>query len=223
MPDDRLQNILEWFNAWRHNGLMPLTMIRGYSDLLLKDQADLTGNQQRALEAIRWAAVRAGDLWVNPFVYLRTYLNDEAIPLRATSLKEVVEPFRTMMGSWIVIEVNLPTDLPLVASNDWWLSTALRCCLTHWHGQYAYQQGLAHTIKANVLETQEVLIQVQTRQRRGNTTPTLLAPVTDFPGSDLALADLIVQRHGSQLHVDASTLEANTQFTLSVWAEHGAT
>jgi light-regulated signal transduction histidine kinase (bacteriophytochrome) len=215
MSEDESSVILEWFIGWKHTGLSPLVNINGYAELLLEEAfGDLTDEQRQAVQRIIYAARRAFDHWVNPLDYLRLY-QSEKIELEAISLSATVAEALSYLQNqcaWIdCIEIDLADNLPPVAGSHE-LVTVIINCITDWYHSNAYHRGFIHTITGNP-ESDTVSVQICTRKKSKN-----IGHPVYYPGTGIAVAELIVQQYGGQFEVEHSFDESKVHFMLSIWS-----
>jgi signal transduction histidine kinase len=115
-------HFIRLYNMWRHDGIAPLEMIKGYAELLLGDESgDLNDQQRETLELIYKYCKLAINRWHHPSNYLTLY-SDEKIEFETLSLLEEVDKTVNYLREYFSVdemEITLSEDLPPIKGSKW--------------------------------------------------------------------------------------------------------
>ena len=201
---------LEWLACWRNEGLTPLVIINGYTELLLKGEGgDLTDTQRRFVEIIARNCTIAADWFNLPVDYLAFRSGQHHVRWEEICLPDLIT--RALSDVQIDhIEVDLPDDLPPIRGNQW-LQTAVLYMIEpdpFLIRTDAYQAS----IKADLVGDSFIQVRIGVQLDLGEgERPSL------FTSTRLSIAGQIIQLLDSQLQIQALDKGTEFQFTLPVW------
>ena len=215
MLEDQAAEFLYAFASWAHKARLPLSIIKGYADVLVNDKLGrLTDEQRQAMAVIERCCRSAQANWDEPLTYLHLRYGPKGEKWEAVALSDAVtEALNNLQKSARVdaVRIVLPNDLPPVKSCGR-LATAIANLIA----PDDYVQDLKPSLQASLIEGPAVLVQVHTKLKRKLRQKQLTPEALD-PGTPLAVAALIIQRHGSQLQVRSSEGGTEFRFVLPVW------
>lgn len=213
------EQLLEWFAAWKNDGISQLTTIKGYSDILLRGLVgDLSDKQREFIEIIARSCEHAVDYWNFPSDYLQLRYSRYARPdLQESDLKKIFEEILSQSGRAQNVKLELPAELPTIKSS-YTLRSALSVLL---HPSFEFDlkhQGNTETCTVQITRSGQTELSVRIFHNLliiNHRSPQLLL----YPGKPLAVADLIIQQHGSQLEIIPSDSGTEFRFTLPIWQD----
>jgi light-regulated signal transduction histidine kinase (bacteriophytochrome) len=220
MSSDETQEFLQLFFSWRNDGLAPLVLIKGYTELLLKGEGgDLTHQQREFVEIIYRSCLRAVTLWHHPTDYLQIQAADLKTQMKSTQLADVINDAMWYLREYAQIEkvtIDLPASLPPVRGTT--SLSQVFVYLIDSDTPYSFWKGQPTIIQAAQSEPSTIVIHIRTGLKLK---PRYIGEPTEFflPGSRASIADLIVRQHGSQVTLRPIGEGTEFQFSLQVWNE----
>ncbi len=230
-PDIEPSDLYDLFLIWRHEGIMPLSVIKGYAEMLLEGSVgDLTQEQRSSLEVLRRKSIEGIQYWHTLELYLRLRYGPQKIVWQSAFLQHIIE--RSLSDLRQIgflkhreqVQVDLPASLPLVKVNG-----AIEQAIVHlivpsfkrrdgkdYRPSITAQQISPEFVQVEILSG----LQFEPEIKSGEIDKSLLA----YPGSDLSVAYLIFQQYGTPLEFEQIRLEneqpsqaVKFRFTLFVW------
>lgn len=203
--------IEELFSFWRHEGLTPLSVVRGFTELFLKGAWGLlSAEQHQAMQVIYRSALQAVHRWCYPADYLR-FLNGEP-HFAAGHLSEIVAAavgyLQRNLEVGESIQLALPPDLPPVRASEG-LPTALLIMLA------PEEVESFSTLRA--WRTADGAVRVQVQAQLARIAGQDLLESFSIPGTRLYLARSIIGQHGSELAFRHADQQATFEFSLPLW------
>jgi K+-sensing histidine kinase KdpD len=233
------QEILDLFQLWRHDGRKPLTLIIGYATLLLKAESEnLTGQQKQFITSIRDSAMSASASLHSQGDYLQLRFANMDWKWEAVQLAEICEQIVSkslQYSNKSDVQVNVPDELTPVRADRHWLSIAITNLLGHVVG-YRFHPEFKPGIFAQERDDGHVLVRISTgldlfRGEHEYSAKYRLSIGYDpndietfsWPGSNLSVAKIILDKHGSRLEFrklqkdDAEYKGTEFAFVLPTW------
>lgn len=218
--------ILDNFPFWRREGVDAFLSIAGFADVLLSNKPGELNEQQRSfITSMRIAASRGarGLMSNGDYLKFRYRFDEKSWKWQKVSIEEVCEKIVSSRNilSLTSLKFEFPIDLPAVKADFQYLLLTITYLIEpSTMPAYWYKPVFQAKVTAQSNDT-EVIIQIESPivfPENGST------DLTD-PGSSLAVANLLVEKHGSTLKLaqvsqnEADLFNTIFEFTLPIWKE----
>lgn len=204
---------LKAFAAWRGEALSALNVVTGFSKLFLQsDLSRLTEEQRQNMDLIHVQSQRALAAWQDGADYLRLRYDTQPIRWGSISLNDEI----TTATRKLPVEVSWPDASPKIKS---------------WHGGIANLVSRLIAIRDKTREKAAASVKVEVYEALGTariqiitqaTFPELQSSGSDpniYPGSNLSIAQLIVQKHGGAFKIQTTDQGMLFEVDLPIWRD----
>jgi light-regulated signal transduction histidine kinase (bacteriophytochrome) len=205
------QDFLQFFSFWRTEGLNPIVSITGYSRLLLDGTfGELTEKQREIISTINYAANAAATAWRNPSIYLKLTSdpNYGHLELQSVSLAESFEKINSHYLNDMDIVFELPPTLPNVKTDITWLKEVIAILIRPSAGYYNNRSFLPKI----VAQLKNDMVAIQVYSGLSLYPEQLSIESISFPGSSVSVANIILQKLGSELRLEQIRLSNSNDF-----------
>ena len=218
---------MQFFSFWRTEGLNPIVSITGYSKLLLDGAfGELTEKQREIISTINYAANAAATAWKNPSIYLKLTSdpNYGRLEWQSVSLAESFEKINSHYLNDMDVVFELPPNLPNVKTDVTWLKEAIATLIrpsAGYHNNRSFLPKIVGQLKND-------MVAIQVHSGLSLYPEQLSIESISFPGSSVSVANIILQKLGSELRLEQIRLSNSNdyesqgtmfEFALPIWQD----
>lgn len=205
-----VHDLSQKMTIWGHEGAVYVHSIKGCSEVLA---ADDMGNHLSVAQEIHALARQTETMWNYVGVLAELGYKPDKFQWQLTSLWDIIAAAQHRLpdyGTPVTLRVDAPEALPAVRTFGYLPTAICNLAVDYWDGLLTDQAHLVIRVDNN----RDAHLEIRRRYGPFTTDPSRQLTLITWSGGPVAVAALIIERHGSQLHLAPTDDGVVLSFTL---------